>query len=94
MRDRLFIEGGENLSWFTSSDIARRGFCRICGSNLFWDPADRPYISIMAGTLDRPTGLQLERHIFIADKGDYYRIDDDLPQSQAFEDYDPTPPQG
>lgn len=32
------------------------------------------------GAFDTPTGLQLARHIFVADKGDYYDITDDLPQ--------------
>ena len=40
----------------------------------------------MAGTLDTPTGLEAEEHIFIADASDYYRIDDGLP---AFEAYPP-----
>ena len=33
-----------------------------------------------AGTLDGPTGLHLQRHIFVADKGDYYDNADGLPQ--------------
>jgi hypothetical protein len=93
MRGDLAIEGAENLAWFTSSDTARRGFCRICGSNLFWEGNGLPYVSITAGSLDSPTGLTLDRHIFVADKGDYYAIADGVPQSQAFEDYVPTPPQ-
>ena len=39
--------------------LARRGFCGICGSNLFWEAVGKPYISIMAGSLDKPTGLKL-----------------------------------
>ncbi len=37
--------------------------------------------SIMAGTVDVPTGLALARHIFAADKSDYYSINDAAPQS-------------
>ncbi len=91
-REAVSIDGAENLTWFTSSDTARRGFCRLCGSNLFWDPKDRPYLCIMAGSIDGPTRLSLERHIFVADKGDYYRIADGAAQSQAYEDFDPRPP--
>ena len=89
----MFIDSN-NLTWFDSSPTARRGFCRLCGSNLFWEGKDLPYISITAGSLDSPTGLKLDRHIYVADKGDYYEIADGVPQSQAFEGYDPTPPQG
>jgi hypothetical protein len=33
-------------------------------------------MAIAAGSLDPPTGIQLEGHIFCADKGDYYEITD------------------
>ncbi|HLJ37513.1 MAG TPA: GFA family protein [Steroidobacteraceae bacterium] len=69
------------LRWYLSSESARRGFCGRCGSTLFWQGAKRDYISIAAGTLDGATGLTSACHIFVADKGDYYSIDDGLPQS-------------
>ena len=74
------ITGTESLSWYAASDEARRGFCRNCGSLLFWKRNASDRISIMAGALDRPSGLQGECHIFVADKGDYYEIDDSLPR--------------
>ncbi|YBV97726.1 GFA family protein [Phyllobacteriaceae bacterium JZ32] len=78
--DAIFIEGAENITWYRSSEKARRGFCRTCGSVLFWKQDDLDYISIMAGAFDQPTGLHGEKHIYTADKGDYYSIDDELPQ--------------
>lgn len=66
------------LKWYTSSDHARRGFCQKCGASLFWQPLDKDYTCIAAGTLDTPTGLVTVRHIFIADAGDYYHLNDDL----------------
>jgi hypothetical protein len=69
------------LRWYASSESARRGFCGRCGSTLFWQGAERDHISIAAGTLDGATGLTSACHIFVADKGDYYSIDDGLPQS-------------
>ena len=60
-----------------------RGFCGICGSFLFWKRGDEGLTSFSLGSLDSPTGLQLERHIFVADKGDYYTIDDGLPQDRT-----------
>jgi hypothetical protein len=66
----------DGLAWYRSSDMARRGFCSTCGSTLFWQADERPYIAIAAGTLDSPTGIRLEGHIFCADKGDYYDITD------------------
>lgn len=77
-RDAVSIEG--EVSWYTSSPGVRRGFCGRCGSNLFWDQAGSAHLSIWAGSLDGPTGLRLKGHIFVADKGDYYIIEDGLPQ--------------
>lgn len=57
----------------------RRGFCPDCGSSLFFRAADGSF-SVEAGCIDAPTGGRLESHIFVADKGDYYMIDDGLPQ--------------
>ena len=71
----------EELRWYESSDSARRAFCGRCGSTLFWQGDGRDYISIAAGTLDGATGLLSAYHIHVADKGDYYSIDDGLPQS-------------
>lgn len=79
-RDSVEIEG--DVRWFQSSPGAKRGFCPACGSNLFWDGAG-VNLSIFAGTLDAPTGVALAGHIYCADKGDYYQINDDLPQADA-----------
>ena len=79
-REQLTIDGEASVSWYASSDEARRGFCARCGSALFWKSTASNDIAVLAGSLDKPTGLQGEGHIFVADKGDYYEIADDLPQ--------------
>jgi hypothetical protein len=70
----------EGLRWYRSSSSAERGFCKHCGSSLFWRPAHGGHISIMAGTLDVPTGLAAYEHIFVGSASDYYVIADGLPQ--------------
>ena len=72
------------LLWYKSSDIAERGFCGVCGGNLCWRQFGATDISIAAGTLDTPTGLAMEQHIFVADKSDYYTIEDGLPQKERW----------
>jgi len=79
-REGFVLLEDRGLRWFASSESARRGFCQVCGSNLFWAPNDGSRVSIMAGTLDKPTGLAIVAHIFAGDAGDYYRIADGLPQ--------------
>jgi hypothetical protein len=87
---RADLEIGDEtaLAWYESSPGIRRGFCATCGSSLFWKDASRDYVAIFAGSLDRPSGLELIEHIFVGDKGDYYEIADDLPQ---FPGYRPKP---
>jgi hypothetical protein len=68
------------LRWITSprSDAgARRGFCRDCGSSLFWDAPGLKTISIAAGTLDPPTGLHVASHWYVSQAADYYEMPDD-----------------
>jgi hypothetical protein len=66
--------------WFRASANAARGFCATCGAFLFWKHDDETSMSFALGALDGPTGLKVEKHIFVADKGDTYEIADDLPQ--------------
>ncbi len=79
-KSALTVTGADKLSWFASSEKIRRGFCSVCGSALFWEPLHREWTSITMGAFDGPTGTHLEKHIFVADKGDYYEIADGLPQ--------------
>ncbi|MGA8259660.1 MAG: GFA family protein [Arenicellales bacterium] len=71
------------LRWYRSSPSAQRGFCSYCGSSLFWKRDDTDRTSIMAGTLNGDTGLTVQAHIYTADKGDYYTLDNDIPQFTA-----------
>ncbi len=78
--EHLHITEDAGLSWFESSDIAKRGFCNRCGSSLFWAPAHNKYMAVMAGAIDTPTGLTSREHIHVDDKSDYYELSDGLPQ--------------
>lgn len=83
-----FQAGEESVGWHRSSDYARRGFCKECGSALFWhaDKLDehKATIAIAAGAVNAPTQLKMSEHIFVADKGDYYDIADGLPQKEKY----------
>ncbi len=81
-RSSLTIHGEENVSWFRSSERARRGFCSTCGSSLFWDPIDRDWTGIAMGAFDQPTRTRLAVHVHTAEKGDYYDIADGVSQFQ------------
>ena len=78
--DQLDVSGGENVTWYQSSEKGRRGFCAKCGSALFWKYGDTDEIMIQAGSFDQPSNLKFAFHIFCADKADFYEINDGLPQ--------------
>jgi hypothetical protein len=85
-RKDLTLHGGDRITWYRSSDKVQRGFCSVCGSALFWNPTIEGYefISIAMGAFERPTGARLAKHTFVDDKGDYYEINDGLPQSRGY----------
>lgn len=72
--DDLRVTRDDGLKWYRSSAKARRGFCTGCGASLFWERDGEGQTSIGAGVLDGATGLATQKHIFVADKGDYYEI--------------------
>lgn len=53
-RERIVVTRGEP-GWFHSSDIVRRGFCRDCGTPLFFDPVDSDHLLVTLGSLDDPS---------------------------------------
>lgn len=79
-REDLVVVQDRGLRWIDSphSDAhARRGFCGECGSTLFWAAAGAPTISIAAGSLDDPSGLQVAGHWYVSQAGAYYDVPDD-----------------
>ena len=81
--DLAIHDADDMLRWYAASESAKRGFCGTCGSALFWQANGGSRTSILAGSLDDDGGLQLDRHIFVADKGRYYEIGDGKPQFDA-----------
>jgi hypothetical protein len=76
------------LAAFTHRD-ATYSFCRECGSQLFWQRRGRPTISIAAGSLTEPTGLDVSHHIWVGSRADWETIPDGLP---AYEEGTPVNP--
>ena len=77
-RDKVAITG--EVTWYQSSEQARRGFCAICGSQMFWDGLG-DNLSIFVDCFDGATGATISGHICCADKRDYYEITDGLAQA-------------
>ena len=76
----LTLTESRGLTWYKSSSYAERGFCNLCGGNLFWQPVDDARVYVMAGTIDNPTGLQAIAHIYTDSASDYHELKDGLLQ--------------
>ncbi len=83
--DKFHIVETRGLKWYRASDMAARGFCGECGSNLFWKPDKGNYTSFTAGSIDGATGLAVEGHIYCDFKGDYYAIPNEGYQRHEWE---------
>lgn len=77
--DKLEIHGSAYLTWYQSSETAKRAFCSICGSQLFWKEFGSEKMSVMAGSIEGDSGLEIVEQIHVSSKGDYY----DLPALTA-----------
>jgi hypothetical protein len=55
---------------------------RLSGSRRNTHPIEKDWIGVAMGSFELPTGTRVRIHIHVADKGDYYNIVGDLPQSQ------------
>lgn len=82
----IAITTNDGLAWYKTSEVAQRGFCRECGSSLFWEPFDYDATGILAGSLDGPTNLKTMGHIFVGEKSDFYEIEGNLPKFDASSD--------
>ncbi|HEX9769827.1 MAG TPA: GFA family protein [Kiloniellales bacterium] len=75
-RDAFEITESSGLAWFASSERSRRGFCKVCGSSLFFDHGPNEPIGISAGSLDGDPPLALAAHIYVDEAGHYYELTD------------------
>ena len=69
------------LGWYDSSDDAKRGFCKDCGSAIFKKPNDdAPEMSdkIMpsVGSLDDTSEWKNKLNVFVKFRGHYYNMPD------------------
>ncbi|URD53558.1 GFA family protein [Chroococcidiopsis sp. CCNUC1] len=66
------FQGEENIGIYQSSEWAERGFCKQCGSHLFYRLKQNKQYYIPAGIFDNDEGLVFEHQVFIDEKPAYY----------------------
>lgn len=83
--EHLTITKDDGLSWYEGTAHIRRGFCRDCGSTLFFDHGKDYPTGIAAGSLDVSDGVTIAAHIWTDEAGSYYEIADAAPQFTSTE---------
>lgn len=77
--ENLVMTSSDSLAWYEPVEGVFYGFCRECGSSLFFktDAGSATNISIMAGTLTQPTGLETEADWWTSEVADYHELRSD-----------------
>jgi hypothetical protein len=78
--DAFEVTESSGLAWYQSSETSRRGFCKSCGSSLFFDHGPDEPLGISAGSLDGDPPLTLVAHIYVDEAGPYYELADQAEQ--------------
>lgn len=79
--DRFKVtHGAEKVTEFESTAGKFRAFCSTCGSPIYSRLSSLPGVHrVRAGTLNEDLDTPLEFHIFVADKANWWTINDQLP---------------
>ncbi len=68
------FEGEDNLTVYNSSAWAERGFCKKCGSHVFYRLKASQHYMLSAGLFDDQSEFVLDHQIFIDKKPDFYNF--------------------
>ena len=68
------IDGQGHVSVFDSSDWAERGFCRHCGSHLFYRLKESGQHMVSVGLFEDDASLVFKTQVFVDEKPDYYEF--------------------
>ncbi len=78
--ESVTFEGEENVGRYASSKWAERGFCKACGTSLFYFLKPTGKYTMTLGTFDDPKAFRLAREIFIDHKLESYALAGDRPR--------------
>jgi hypothetical protein len=89
----VVFEGADNIGIFDSSGWAERGFCKRCGSHLFYKLKAEKLYSMPVGLFGDSRDLVFDQQIFIDAKPAYYSFSNqtaNMTGAEVFAQY--TPP--
>ncbi|ARU56811.1 MAG: GFA family protein [Pseudomonadales bacterium] len=88
----LKITGEDHVATFSSSEWAERGFCKDCGTHLFYRLKGNQQYMLPAGLLSNQDDFKLDHQIFIDKKPAYYDFANEtetMTEAEVFAKYAP-----
>ena len=92
----VVFENTDKLAVYESSAWAERGFCKQCGSHLFYRFKDTNNHMMAAGTFDDESAFILDHQVFIDNKPHYYSFAEkthNMTEAESMAEYASTPPE-
>ncbi len=86
----VMFTGKEYIAIYSSSNWAERGFCKLCGSHLFYRTKDNMHHFIPVGLFKDQYQFVFERQSYIDKKPSYYEFSNkthDFTESEMIEKY-------
>lgn len=86
------FEGKENISVYDSSDWAERGFCKRCGTHLFYRLKEDRHYFMPVGLFEDAESFVLDLQVFIDEKPEYYCFSNEtrnMTGEEVFAEYSP-----
>ena len=83
-------EGIENITVYDSSAWAERGFCKKCGSNIFYRIKESKQTMLSAGLFDENSKFVFDHQVFIDKKPDFYNFENEtrnMTEAEVFARY-------
>ena len=84
------ISGEQEIAVYDSSAWAERGFCKQCGTHLFYRLKGDGSLQMPVGLFDDDTGFAFEQQVFVDQMPAYYRFSNkthDMTSAEVFEKY-------
>lgn len=78
--ESVTFEGEAHIGLYTSSDWAERGFCKLCGTSLFYRMREGGETHVSVGAFDDQSEFNLVSEIFVDAKPGGYAFAGDLKQ--------------
>jgi hypothetical protein len=88
----VIFEGEDHITVYDSSEWAQRGFCKKCGSHLFYRLKETRQYMIPAGLFDDQEYFVFDNQVFIDRKPSFYNFANktkNMTEAEIFEMYSP-----